>query len=155
LIVKGKESAGTIRTEKSIDDLVGEIKSKYNKAVIAVGGIDSRTRIDQLISLGADAVGIGTLFAATVESCIHIDTKQKMISADNSDIKFIDIVDLPIGGKQKVLYFSEWDRTNDFTNRNGLYQSIRGEGGHVYVGDAIGSVKAILTVDELIAKLTR
>ena len=69
--------------------LVPHLVSELNLPVIAAGGISNGQQILAALSLGADAVQIGTRFAVTKESSAHINYKNAVISAKDNSTKLI------------------------------------------------------------------
>jgi enoyl-[acyl-carrier protein] reductase II len=64
--------------------LLQQIKGQLSIPLIAAGGFGSGAAIAAAITLGADAVQMGTLFAATQESSAHQNFKQAMLEAGNN-----------------------------------------------------------------------
>jgi enoyl-[acyl-carrier protein] reductase II len=65
--------------------LVPQLADALKIPVIAAGGIADGRGILAALSLGAEGVQIGTLFAATVESSAHPNYKRKIIEAGDGD----------------------------------------------------------------------
>jgi enoyl-[acyl-carrier protein] reductase II len=65
--------------------LVPQLADALKIPVIAAGGIADGRGILATLSLGAEGVQIGTLFAATVESSAHPNYKRKIIEARDGD----------------------------------------------------------------------
>ncbi len=79
----GHNGADEITTMALIPQLVDAVKIP----VIAAGGIATGRQILSALALGAEGVQIGTAFAATKESGLHNNYKQKILEAsDNSTI---------------------------------------------------------------------
>ncbi|MDG2139121.1 MAG: nitronate monooxygenase [Flavobacteriales bacterium] len=67
--------------------LIPQIKSLIDVPLIAAGGIGSGAAMLAAMSLGADGVQIGSVFAASKESSAHINFKNKILLANDSDTK--------------------------------------------------------------------
>ena len=65
--------------------LIPQLVDALNISVIAAGGISDGRGILAALSLGAEAVQIGTRFAATVESSAHQNYKKRVVEASDND----------------------------------------------------------------------
>jgi nitronate monooxygenase len=79
-----------------VKDLISTYESDFGKTipVIAAGGIFTGTDIFEIMKLGADAVQMGTRFAATEECDADIRFKQAIVDASAEDI---GIIKSPVG----------------------------------------------------------
>jgi len=75
------------REETTTLCLIPEICDTVSVPVIAAGGIGSGRAMLAAIALGADAVQIGSLFAASEESSAHQNFKEAIIQAAEGDTK--------------------------------------------------------------------
>lgn len=146
--IKGPEAAG--RSEDI--DLISEIKYirlRYpDLKIIASGGIKNNADIQKYISAGADAVGIGTLFAMSKESSVTDAVKVKLLQSNSSDIRR-----LKTGARQRAIIFDE-QGVDDFNNTQGLYSGLTtGNSGHVFAGNALDSITDIVSVQEIVDHL--
>ena len=142
--IKGKESAG-FSSDISIEQLLQEQKEKTPDAkLITYGGIAGPDDVKKYLDLGADAVGVGTLFAASVESCIDIKTKQLMVSKTKKDLTLFQDT------KQNAMVIEPLDSDDDFNRHKSLDLGIRGIGGHIYAGYSINGVTEIRTVKQTV-----
>jgi enoyl-[acyl-carrier protein] reductase II len=122
IVGEGVEAGGhngleQIPTERLIKQLVDEI----NIPIIAAGGIANRNTINSLLSLGAEGVQIGTLFAATKESSAHINYKQALINAGDGDTTLLlKSIGLTRGIKNK---FTE--RVLELENNNAAIEELK------------------------------
>jgi len=144
--IKGSEGAGRSAKDIKLEDAILEIKSKYpSLKIIASGGVKNKSDIDSLLTLGACAVSIGTLFAMSKESAIPHSVKGKLLQSTSDDIRR-----LKTGARQRAIIFDE-QTTDDFNNTHGLYSGLQtGTTGHVFVGNAIDTVTDILSVQEIV-----
>lgn len=150
-ILKGPDGAGRVmQDETSLLDRIRKCRSMYPGAIIiANGGIGNSLQIKECLEAGADAVGLGTIFAAAEECSISLETKLKMVDATADDVK-----KLSGGAKQHALIFKEVD--NDvYNNTFGLSTGIKDPSrGHVFAGAGIGDITAIKSVAEIVQELT-
>ena len=149
--VKSPEGAG--RSDAGVDIIheIKEIKKRYPALkIVASGGVKDRTDIDRLLAAGADAVSIGTMFALTKESSMPESTKLKLISKSSSDITRLNR-----GASQRAIVFTETAGVDDYNNTNGLVNGLQtASQGHVFVGNAISSIDSIVSVADVVKKLT-
>ncbi len=81
IVAEGFEAGGhNGREETTTLCLIPMIKNAVSIPLIAAGGIASGKAMLACMILGADAVQIGSLFAASQESSAHIDFKNKIIN---------------------------------------------------------------------------
>lgn len=77
VVAEGFEAGGhNGREETTTMCLIPQVKKAVNIPIIAAGGIGTGAGILAAMALGADAVQIGSRFAATVESSAHVNFKQ-------------------------------------------------------------------------------
>ncbi|HEY6171417.1 MAG TPA: nitronate monooxygenase, partial [Candidatus Kapabacteria bacterium] len=86
VVAEGFEAGG----HNGIDEittlcLVPQVVDAVKIPVIAAGGIADGRQIHAALALGAQAVQIGTRFAATIESSSHENYKQAVVSAIDTD----------------------------------------------------------------------
>lgn len=152
VIVKGNDGAGRVPTDSNITliELTKQcIKSFPGKVVIPCGGIGSATDVLELINAGADAVGVGTLFAASKESPLAPKAKEKLVASTYADVTKLTTTDL----KQNALVFTDVEQTKE-NNTRGLVLGVRtGEQGHVFAGKGINNVNTVKSVKEIITDL--
>lgn len=144
--IKGSEGAGRSAKDIKLEDVILDIKIKYpSLKIIASGGVKNKSDIESLLSLGACAVSIGTLFALSKESPISDTVKDKLLQSTSDDIRR-----LKTGARQRAIIFDE-QSADDFNNTNGLYSGLRtGTTGHIFVGNALDSITEILSVQEIV-----
>jgi NAD(P)H-dependent flavin oxidoreductase YrpB (nitropropane dioxygenase family) len=152
IILKGSDGAGTAFDNTGpLVEMVKNFKKQFpNKFVIATGGVGSSEQINELISVGADMVGVGTRYAASVESSISQSTKLRMINATWNDTEKIK------ESNQNSLIFKKLDIADDSNNTKSLELGIKhGIAGHIFVGKAIDQIKEIKTVKEITEELIK
>lgn len=85
VVLEGFEAGGhNGRDELTSLVLLQQIAGRLSIPLIAAGGFGSGAAIAAAIALGADAVQMGTLFAATQESSAHQNFKQAMLDAGSN-----------------------------------------------------------------------
>lgn len=88
VVAEGFEAGGhNGREETTTLCLIPEICEAVSVPVIAAGGIGSGKAMLAVLALGADAVQVGSLFAASVESSAHDHFKNAIVDAKEGDTK--------------------------------------------------------------------
>jgi NAD(P)H-dependent flavin oxidoreductase YrpB (nitropropane dioxygenase family) len=151
-IIKSKLGAGRMaQTRMDTFDFIKYFKIKYpNFDVIASGGIATADDINRCLELGATAVGLGTVFAISEESCIDRDVKIQLTQKTSSDIQLMDTSNL----KQNGIIFSKYNGVDNENNSRSLELGVNGFGGHVFVGHGIRHINEVLPVAEIVNRLT-
>ncbi len=86
IVAEGFEAGGhNGREETTTMCLIPLIKPELHIPLIAAGGIGSGKAMAAAFCLGADAVQIGSLFAASKESSAHVNFKNEIIKAKDGD----------------------------------------------------------------------
>jgi enoyl-[acyl-carrier protein] reductase II len=82
LIVEGSESGG-IRNHEEVTSfvLLQAVRERVDLPIVAAGGIVDGRGMAAAMALGADAVAMGTRFVASVESPVHPNYKNAIVSA--------------------------------------------------------------------------
>ena len=152
-VLKGPNAAGMVvdrKNNNSIYDDVIEILSYYpNTKIIASGGISTSIDIKRLLNIGADAVAIGTVYAASKESILSNETKHQMINSSSTDLSRFT------KSNQNGLIFSKLDN-DDFNNTKSLELGIKsGQHGHIFAGHGIDNICDIISVQHITDSLTK
>lgn len=161
IMLKRKEGAGRGFEHINMDEEIVKIKNNApNLPIILSGGIGTTQDIQKYLDMGCIAVGIGTLLAASEESCINIESKRKMIEATSQDIKRMGNGKGPkkpiydIYSSQNALVFSEMPGNDDFNNTRSLATGVRNANmGHIFAGMGIDHIKEIKPVNDIIQEL--
>ena len=148
VVVKDTKGAGH-STNIPIGTVIQDIK-KWNQKmhVIASGGIHSSEQAKHLFDLGASAVSIGTLFAASRESPLSDIAKQQILKASSDDLS-------RFSNGQQALVFSNTEN-DDENNTTGLRNGIEtGTEGHLFMGHAVDHITKIRPVSGIVSDLRR
>lgn len=151
IILKGPDGAGRTRADVlNLYDMFNLIKKKYpNLNVIVSGGIGKGEEIEKYLNNGAIAVAIGTLFAATKESCVSNETKKKMIESNFSDVVKLG----PL--QQNAIIFSKIV-DDDCNNSKSIRLGIKSQDqGHIFVGSSVDNINKILTLNDVLKNLLK
>ena len=150
--IKGSEGAGRpgVATTKELFEYYRQTAPKAK--LVPVGGIGTATQVKYYIDNGAVAVSIGTLLAASAESCLTDAVKQAMITAKKEDI-------VPFNSdlKQNALIFKKININDDTRNNTkslNLGINSSADIGHIFSGYAINDICKINTVEEIVLRLS-
>jgi nitronate monooxygenase len=80
------QGAGGHSGPNPLQVLVRNLKQKFNKPVIAAGGIADGYGLASMLALGAEAVSVGTAFSATNEASVNEGYKNAIVDAGMEDI---------------------------------------------------------------------
>jgi len=150
IVLKGPQAAGrSFGGTVSLEEQYNSVKEKIGSKIIPSGGIGSPEQVKYFMDREAIAVGIGTLLAASEESCVSAETKQKIIESTSKDIKLIGPLNC------RGLLFSRVDNDDD-NNSKSLYAGIKGtDSGCIYVGDGIDHITKVMPVKDIIEWLVK
>ncbi len=166
VVAEGFEAGG----HNGIDEittlcLVPQVVDAVNIPVIAAGGIADGRQMLAAFALGAQAVQIGTRFAATVESSSHSNYKQAVVDAeDNSTILTLKKI-APVRLKKNIFALRAMNAAAHGMTREeeiellGKKREMRGifegdlEEGELEMGQSSGLVKDILSAEEVVKRL--
>jgi enoyl-[acyl-carrier protein] reductase II len=91
LVVEGSEGAGFKNPrEVSTMVLLPLVASRLNLPVIAAGGIADGVSMAAAFALGAEGVQMGTRLVASVESGVHVNMKNAVVDAAETDTMLIN-----------------------------------------------------------------
>jgi len=94
VVVEGKEAGGHLGTDRSMRDVLPEVKVAVQIPVIGAGGVIDGQDIKEVMALGADGVQMGTRFAASEESNASDEVKDLYVKARKEDVV---IIKSPVG----------------------------------------------------------
>lgn len=171
VVVEGKEAGGHLGTDRSIKEILPEVRRAVNIPVIAAGGIVEAEDIAELINMGADGVQMATRFVLSDECTVPENFKQLYLKAKKEDVVLIKS---PVGmpGRAlrspltKTLHAQEKiDIKNcskclkvcnrDYCILDALNRAARGdlEKGLVFTGENVYKLNDILPVSKIIENL--
>lgn len=94
VIVEGVEAGGHLGTDRSMREILPEVKEAVKIPVIGAGGVIDGKDVVEVLRLGADGVQMGTRFAVSEESSAAPEWKEHIIQAQEKDMF---IVHSPVG----------------------------------------------------------
>lgn len=166
VVAEGFEAGGhNGREETSTMALIPAVRRATNLPLIAAGGIASGEAMFAAMSLGAEGVQIGTLFALTAESSASEEFKQKCVSLSEGDTMLCLRKISPTRLVRNPLYnkiAEAEDRgasADELRSILGQAASKRGifegdvEGGELEIGQAAASINAVRPVADTMASL--
>ena len=147
--------------------LIPQLVDALSIPVIAAGGISDGRGILGALSLGAEAVQIGTRFAATIESSAHQNYKKRVVEATDNDtilgFKKIGLVRMLKNDFALKAVKADEDGWNEDKLKIllgkkremlGIFEGNENEG-EMEAGQGSGLIKKILPVDLLMEKLLK
>ena len=166
IVAEGFEAGGHNGVEEiTTMCLIPQIKSIVDIPLIAAGGIGSGKSILAAMSLGADAVQIGSLFAASIESSAHINFKNKIIESNDGDTVLTLKEITPVRLLKNDFYFqienayrnnASVEDLKDILSKGRAKKGIF-EGnivdGELEIGQISSSISQIQSVDQIFKKL--
>jgi nitronate monooxygenase len=94
VIAQGHEAGGHVRGTVPLSELVPAVRSVVDVPVVASGGIGSAAQVRAALSLGADAVRIGTRFLAAHEADTHPIYLNLLLAATENDTEYCGLFDV-------------------------------------------------------------
>jgi len=94
IIVEGYEAGGHLGTERSMREILPEVREAVKIPVIGAGGVMNGQDVVEVLLLGADGVQMGTRFALSEESSAAPEWKAHLINAHEDDMV---IIHSPVG----------------------------------------------------------
>ncbi|MFA6456801.1 MAG: nitronate monooxygenase [Bacteroidota bacterium] len=169
IVAEGYEAGG----HNGIDEittltLIPQVVDAVKIPVIAAGGIADGRGMMAAFSLGAEAVQVGTRFAATVESSAHALYKQKIVDAKDGDTVLTYHNILPVRAmrnpfmdqvqKEEVQKGMTRERMMELhakgRERKGIFEG-NWEEGELEMGQSSGLVREILPAADVISRMMK
>ncbi|MFA5839746.1 MAG: nitronate monooxygenase [Candidatus Margulisiibacteriota bacterium] len=94
VVVEGKEAGGHLGTDRSIKDILPEVRKVVSLPVVAAGGISCGQDIVDLLKMGANGVQIATRFVLSEECNAAPSYKKRYQEAREEDIV---VISSPVG----------------------------------------------------------
>ena len=85
-VIAVNKEAGGHAGDTSYKDLIPELTKNCNIPIISAGGVATKKQLDEMITLGASGVSMGTVFIATTECKVSDDYKNALIDYGAKDI---------------------------------------------------------------------
>lgn len=168
IVAEGFEAGGhNGRDETTTLCLVPNVRRNVSTPLIAAGGIATGAQMKAVMMLGADAVQIGSRFAATDEASAHDNWKQKITEIGEGDT-FLTLKELAPVRLVKNQFFGELEEIYN-SGRNaeilreklGRARAKRGmfegdlENGELEIGQVSALIDEILPVEKVFENLLR
>lgn len=176
VIAVNKEAGGHFGPT-SYQELIPQLVKHCNIPVISAGGVGNHTQMEEMLSLGAAGVSVGSIFIATTESDVSQDYKEACVNYGAKDITFTNklsgsnctVINTPYvqemgtqqNGLEKFLNknkrFKKWFKA--FTFYQGMKKFQKAAFGATYktvwcAGPSIEYVKSIKPVADIVKTLT-
>lgn len=166
VVVEGFEAGGhNGRDELTSLVLLQQLEGELEIPLLAAGGFGTGASLAAALLLGADAVQMGTVFAATVESSAHDDFKRAMASAGDTSTflrlkKHVPVRLLENGFARQVAALEEKGATREELEsllgkgraRSGMLEGKLDEG-ELEVGQIVSEVRDVPTCGELVERI--
>ena len=166
IVAEGFEAGGhNGREETTTMCLIPAVRKVTNKPLIAAGGIGSGQAMVAAISLGADAVQVGTRFALTVESSASDEFKKICLNLNEGDT----VLTLKQLAPTRMVKNELYNRIAEAEARGASVDELReilGKGkskkgifegdttdGELEIGQVASSVKTLQTAEEAVGQM--
>lgn len=168
VVAEGFEAGGhNGRDETTTFCLIPNVRQHIAKPLIAAGGIALGSQMKAAMMLGADAVQIGSRFAATVEASAHENWKKKITELNEGDTH-LTLKELAPVRMVKNKFFTELEEIYQVgRNKDALIESLgrarakRGmfegdmENGELEIGQVSALIHDILPVETVFTNLLK
>ena len=135
--------------QTTIERFLEQKATNPNLPIIVTGGISTSAEIKTYLDAGAEAVGLGTMFALSEESRIDSDKKLEMIKKSFSDVTSLGV------NRMNGILFSETTDTDD-NHSDGLKLGRDTKDlGVIWAGKALNNITAIESVQTIVDRLTK
>lgn len=171
LVVEGNEAGGHLGTDRSVKDILPEVRKVVDIPLIAAGGIVTGKDIGEMVELGADGVQLATRFVLSEECTVSQSFKDHYLRAQKEDVILINS---PVGLTGRALRSPFTDKlaraekikiencnkclkncNRDFCILEALKKAEKGdmEEGLIFSGINVYKIKDILPVREIMKNL--
>ena len=160
LIVEGGEGGG-FKNPKDVSTMVllPLVRSKVDVPIIAAGGFLDGATMAAAFALGAEGVQMGTLMVSANESPVHINWKNAIVAAEETDTVFLNRAHSPAlramrTEKTTRLEFAvETNVMSEFGNAQDLYFGGDMEASIALTGQVCGRIDSVRPVAEIISEI--
>ena len=149
IILKGSDGAGrTIQDKGTLEENFLQIKKEYpNKILIPSGGIGNSQQVHYYLNNGAESIGIGTLFAASEESCVVQSTKETFINSTHKQLSTFGSLN-----SQGIVF--KLDSNDNENMTKSLIKGVNNKNdGAIFAGKGITDIRKIMPVKDIIEHL--
>lgn len=148
--IKGPEAASRVVNDGvPLSRRLSQLQLLYPELpIIVTGGISTSAEIRQYLDAGAVAVGLGTVFALSEESCINYEKKLAMLEKSFADIQNIGV------GKQNAIIFTPIPDKDSNHTAGLLIGRDSSSKGLLFAGRAIDNISSIKSVATIVKELT-
>jgi enoyl-[acyl-carrier protein] reductase II len=168
IIAEGFEAAAhNGRDELSLFSLIPQVVDAVTIPVIAAGGITDARGMVAAMTLGAEAVQMGTRFVAVDESPAHLNYKQAILDAKDTDTvitcrQLLPTRSLKTGFSERLLKLeragASLKELRQFLGYRRAHQSqVEGDldEGEIFAGASVGLIKEIIPVKQVFQNLVK
>ncbi len=162
LVVEGGEGGGFKNPrEVSTMVLLPLVRSRVDVPIIAAGGFVDGKSMAAAFALGAEGIQMGTRMMSSVESPIHQNWKDAVVSAKETDTVFLNRDHSPALRALRTERTSRLERTpevnamHEFGDAQSLYFGGDMEAAIPLSGQVCGRIDAVRPVGEVIAEVQR
>lgn len=138
-------ATGQITMERFLEQKV----TNPNLPIIVTGGISTSAEIKTYLDAGAEAVGLGTMFALSEESRIDSDKKLKMIKKS-----FSDVTSLGVNRMNGIVFSETEDKDGNHSDGLKLGRDTKDQG-VIWAGKALDNITSIESVQTIVDRLTK
>jgi len=161
LVVEGGEGGGfKSPTPVSTMVLLPLVRSRVDVPIIAAGGITDGMTMAAAFALGAEGVQMGTRMVSAAESPVHINWKNAIVAAAETDTLFLNERHSPAlralrTERTEKLVHAEHNVFGEFGNAMALYFGGDMNAAIALSGQVAGRIDAIRPVADIIADTVR